>query len=228
MPDFSRGQFPSLDGDPESEVNQRTAENNSTGSVFRKVFTVHNRSHTLGLPKDHWVHWQNAVAVLQEAIQRGLHPKGAPVLVDEQPHPTAPGNTNLTYEVPVTPAVSDTEPHTTVTPSSLVSPQAYAAALAAPNAVAADDGVHELVEHTGEQEPAAAAEQDAAEAPGPTPPADSSPPEPTSTEPEPPASDADAVPVPAEPAPVAAAVEAPPAAPETTPATPATPADPAA
>lgn len=161
MPDFSRGQFPSLDGDPGAEVNQRTAEDNSTGDVFRKVFTVHNRSHTLGLPKDHWVHWQNAVAVLQDAIQRGLHPKGVPVLVDEQPHPTAPGNTNLTYEVPVTPAVSDTEPHTTVTPSHLVSPELYAAALAVPGDAPVDDGVHELVEHPGEQETAAQAEQDA-------------------------------------------------------------------
>jgi len=117
MPDNTGGQFPSLDGDPEAEVAQRT-EADTDGLWFRHVFTVHNRAHTLGLPEDHDIHLANHVAVIQRALQQGLHPKAQPVLESEEPCPSDPVNhTNLTYRVRVVPAVADDDPFTTVTPS---------------------------------------------------------------------------------------------------------------
>lgn len=117
MPDYTGGQFPSLDGDLEAEVAQRT-EPDTDGSWFRHVFTVHNRAHTTGLPDDHEVHRANFVAVIQRALQQGLHPKAQPELESEEPCPSDPKNhTNLTYRVKVVPAVADTDPYSTVTPS---------------------------------------------------------------------------------------------------------------
>lgn len=117
MPDNTGGQFPSLDGDPEAEVAQRT-EADTDGSWFRHVFTLHNRAHTVGLPDDHEIHRANFVAVLQRALQQGLHPKAQPELESEEPCPSDPVNhTNVTYRVKVVPAVADTDPLSTVTPS---------------------------------------------------------------------------------------------------------------
>lgn len=118
MPDLTGGQFPSLDGDPEREIAQRT-EAGSVGHWFRKVFTVHNRAHTRGLPLDHEMHRTNYGAVLQAAIQQGLHPKDVPELESEADHPTDPNSTDLTYRVQVVPAVADEEPETTLTPALL-------------------------------------------------------------------------------------------------------------
>lgn len=118
MPDFTGGQFPSLDGDPESEVAQRT-EPDTDGSWFRKVFTVHNRAHTKGLGADHEMHLPNFSGVLQSALQQGLHPKDVPELESESDHPSDPSSTNLAYRVKVVPAISDEDPASTVTPSSL-------------------------------------------------------------------------------------------------------------
>lgn len=136
MPDFTGGQFPSLDGDPESEVAQRT-EPDTSGDWFRKVFTVHNRHHTKGLPEDHEYHRTNFVSVLQAALQQGLHPKRAPELESEEPHPSDPNSTNITYRVHVVPSVADEHPETTVTPSTL--PQV----LADPDALVESDPVTE-------------------------------------------------------------------------------------
>jgi hypothetical protein len=118
MPDFTGGQFPSLDGRPEDEVTQRT-EAPTEGNWFTRVFTVHNRNHTRDLPADHESHLANFASTLQDALQRGLHPKAAPELVSETDHPVDPNSTDLTYRVPVVPAVADEEPETTVTPGVL-------------------------------------------------------------------------------------------------------------
>lgn len=133
MPDYTGGQFPSLDGDPAAEVAQRT-EPDTEGSWFRKVFTVHNRAHTTGLPEDHEVHRNNFVAVLQAALQQGLHPKAAPELESEEPHSFDPNHTDLTYRVHVVPAVTDRDPNSTVTPSTLALVQADPDALEQPPA----------------------------------------------------------------------------------------------
>lgn len=118
MPDFTNGQFPSLDGNPEAEVAQRT-EPETDGSWFRRIFTVHNRHHTRGLAPDHESHVTNFGQVLQQALQQGLHPKAAPELESEEDHPSDKNSTNLTYRVQVVPSVADEHPETTVTPSNL-------------------------------------------------------------------------------------------------------------
>lgn len=138
MPDFTRGQFPSLDGDPAAEVAQRT-EPDTDGNWFRKVFTVHNRAYTKGLDGRHPFHLTNFVAVLQSALQQGLHPKAAPELEAETDHYDGE-NTNLTYRVPVVPAVADTHPETTVTPSNLDTVLADPGALQPVQADPAPDG----------------------------------------------------------------------------------------
>jgi len=122
MPDYTGGQFPSLDGNPAAEVAQRT-EPETEGDWFRKVFTVHNRAHTMGLPEDHEIHQSNFIGTLQAALQQGLHPKSQPELESEEPHPFDPNHTNLVYRVQVVPAVADDDPGTTVTPSTLAQVQ---------------------------------------------------------------------------------------------------------
>lgn len=118
MPDFTGGQFPSLDGQPETEIAQRT-EAATGGRWYRRVFTVHNRAHTRGLPADHESHRPNMSGTLQSALQQGLHPKGLPELESETDHPSDRNSTDLTYRVLVVPAVTDEEPETTVTPAAL-------------------------------------------------------------------------------------------------------------
>lgn len=116
--DFTGGQFPALDGHPDAEVAQRT-EPDTVDNWFRKVFTVHNRTHTVGLDQEHDMHRTNFGAVVQAALQQGLHPKCAPELESESPHPFDPNSTDLTYRVQVVPASVDGHPETTVTPSVL-------------------------------------------------------------------------------------------------------------
>jgi hypothetical protein len=128
MPDFTGGQFPSLDGNAAAEVAQRT-EPETSDNWFRKVFTVHNRAHTRDLPPDHEMHLTNFVGVLQSALQQGLHPKAAPELESETDHPSDKNSTNLTYRVQVVPAVADVHAETTVTPSNLAAVLANPAAL---------------------------------------------------------------------------------------------------
>jgi hypothetical protein len=66
------------------------------------------------------MHAMNANGVVQEAIQRGLHPKGDVYLVNHNViEDRRSVSTELTYAVDVTPASIDHEPETTVTPSDL-------------------------------------------------------------------------------------------------------------
>lgn len=123
--DYTGGQFPSLDGNVSGEIAQRQVEKHDDG-FFAKIFSVHNRSHTSGLDADHEYHRRNMVAVIQDALQRGLHPKGEPELVGERPHPSDPDTTDLEYRVQVVPAIVDHEPGLTATPSVELVPDAPA------------------------------------------------------------------------------------------------------
>lgn len=109
-------QHPALAGDKAEEVSHRSADG-SKGTMWRKVFLL---SGSIG--KDHPQHEDNCIRVLEEAIQRGLHPKGKARLVSGNVETDEHGHTNTTcvYEVPVEPAVTDSEAHKTVTPSSLL------------------------------------------------------------------------------------------------------------
>lgn len=113
-------QHPALAGDKAEEVSHRSADG-SKGQVWRKVFVLGG-----SVAKDSPQHEANCVRVLEEAIQRGLHPKGKARLVSGDVDTDEHGHTNTTciYEVPVEPAVTDIEAHKTVTPSSELNEQA--------------------------------------------------------------------------------------------------------
>jgi len=108
----SRVQHPALDGDVQGEIEHRTPEPTDEG-VFTKKFSVG----AIGIADDHPWHLANAGGVIQEAVQRGLHPKGDVVLVSTEEHDNGPRSrwTDLTYQVPVVPAIVDHDPGTTIT-----------------------------------------------------------------------------------------------------------------
>lgn len=110
-------QHPALHGDAEGEVADRSADG-SDGKTYRKTFVVAGPAE---VGSDHPQHEDNCVRVLEEALHRGLHPKGKARLVgtevvDESRRGVV--STACTYAVEVEPAITDTEAHTTVTPSS--------------------------------------------------------------------------------------------------------------
>jgi len=118
-------QFPSLHGDPEAEIAQRSPDG-ADGHHWLKDFVYRIRRGEV-FDHDRLDHAANLAGTVQAAIQAGVHPKGEPEFLGSRPHPTAPDNYVLTYAVPVVPAVADTEPETTVTPTQ-VAPKTAAAA----------------------------------------------------------------------------------------------------
>jgi hypothetical protein len=97
------------------EVAARSADG-SKGLTFRKVFVMGGE-----IPPEHFQHEANWAGTLQEALHRGLHPKGKVQLVDHEvtdPDRRGRVSTVATYEVLVEPASTDLEAHTTVAPSS--------------------------------------------------------------------------------------------------------------
>lgn len=114
-------QHPALAGDKAAEVAARSADG-AQGTTFHKTFVVAGE-----LSDDHPQHEDNRIRVLEEAVQRGLHCKGKAKLakserVDEDRRGVV--STAYTYTVEVEPAVTDTEAHRTVTPSSVLNEQA--------------------------------------------------------------------------------------------------------
>jgi hypothetical protein len=118
-------QFPALDGTDEglhAEVAKRSPDG-SDGNRFEKVFSVGR----LGITAEDSCHRQHAIGVVQEAVQRGLHPRGDVFLVDavETDEPlNASGSrrkqhTDLRYAVEVVPASVDTKPVETTTPTDI-------------------------------------------------------------------------------------------------------------
>lgn len=111
-------QFPAVGGDVQGEIEQRSPDGADEGR-FVKTFVVDRE-----VSDDSAMHGMNAVGVVNEAIQRGLHPKGDVFLVDRNViRDRRSVSTELTYAVDVTPASVDHEPDTTVTPSDLVAAQ---------------------------------------------------------------------------------------------------------
>jgi hypothetical protein len=99
------------------EVAERSADG-SDGTGYRKTFTVAGPDE---VGKDHPCHEHNAIRALEEATQRGLHPKGTARLVNTEVvdrDRRGVVSTACTYEVEVVPSVIDREARTTVTPSS--------------------------------------------------------------------------------------------------------------
>ncbi|MFD4830141.1 hypothetical protein ACFWPV_09840 [Streptomyces uncialis] len=67
-------------------------------------------------------HQANAAAVAQEAIQRGLHPRGTARFDGATPHPDGTSLT-LTYSVDTVPASVDPAPGDTTTPRDILTGQ---------------------------------------------------------------------------------------------------------
>ena len=109
-------QFPARHGDAPREVAQRTPDGRA-GDVFRRTFTIQARSHTMGLPGDHWSHTSRFTEVVADAVRRGLHPKSAVRFESESAHPNDPKSVDLVYAVDVVPASVDTDSGSTVSPS---------------------------------------------------------------------------------------------------------------
>ena len=106
-------QHPALHGDPEGEVASRSLD--SEGMTFRKTFAMAGPAE---IPADHPCHVDNAGRVAEEAMQRGLHPRGTPRLVSSEVAEVSRRGvvtTHCTYAVEVVPSVTDTEAHKTVT-----------------------------------------------------------------------------------------------------------------
>lgn len=98
----------------EGEIAARTAPDAEVGTKFRKTFVISKKGFDLGAPQDD-MHRANCVATLQEALNRGLHPKGeASYVGDDQ---LTDGSEALHYEVEVVLASEDEDPASTYTPS---------------------------------------------------------------------------------------------------------------
>jgi len=107
----AREQFPSAFGDPATEVAHRSADG-SAGTEWHKTFVV------LGeFDAGHPIHADNQVRVYEEAIQRGMHPKGDARLIETEQIREVRGlvSSALTYAVDVVPAVVDHAAPETVT-----------------------------------------------------------------------------------------------------------------
>src|SRR3954471_259901 len=106
----SAKQFPAHAGEPEVEVDQRSVDG-SDGARFVKDFVVLARQ---------WgdsdsEHTANKAGVANEAIQRGLHPRGHVRFDGAQAHDDGE-STILTYSVETVPASVDHQPEDTTTP----------------------------------------------------------------------------------------------------------------
>lgn len=107
-------QFPAKAGEPETEVDERTADG-ADGMRFVKQFVVLARQ--WGDSGDE--HTANKAGVVNEAIQRGLHPRGDVSFDGTEDHPDGLSLT-LTYSVETVPASVDHHPEDTTTPRDVI------------------------------------------------------------------------------------------------------------
>lgn len=110
-------QHPALDGEPEYEIARRSPDGAEGHHWLRDlVYRILPGHH---FDPDAMDHTANLAGAAQAAIQAGVRPKGMPFFVGARPHETAADNVVLTYAVPVVPAVTDTDPGSTVTPTQI-------------------------------------------------------------------------------------------------------------
>ena len=107
-------QFPAKAGEAEVEVDQRTADG-SEGTRFVKEFVVLARQ----WGDSESEHTANFAGVANEAIQRGLHPRGDVRFDGAQAHDDGE-STVLTYSVETVPASVDHTPEDTTTPRDII------------------------------------------------------------------------------------------------------------
>jgi hypothetical protein len=107
-------QFPAKAGAPDVEVDKRSADG-SDGTRFVKEFVVLDRDWT----GEEYQHEANKAGVANEAIQRGLHPRGDVAFDGAEDHPDGQSVT-LTYSVDTVPASVDHHPEDTTTPRDII------------------------------------------------------------------------------------------------------------
>jgi hypothetical protein len=107
-------QFPAKAGEPEAEVAERSADG-SDGTRFVKQFVVLAARWT----DEDYQHEANRAGVVNEAIQHGLHPRGAVSFDGGETHPDGLSLV-LTYSVETVPASVDHQPEDTTTPRAVI------------------------------------------------------------------------------------------------------------
>lgn len=111
-------QHPAKAGEPEVEVDERSADG-SDGTRFVKQFVVQAARWN----DQDYQHEANRAGVVNEAIQRGLHPRGDVAFDGQQEHPDGLSLV-LTYSVETVPASVDTNPSETTTPRDVIEGEA--------------------------------------------------------------------------------------------------------
>ncbi|MDX2550125.1 hypothetical protein [Streptomyces stelliscabiei] len=107
-------QFPARAGAPDVEVDKRSPDG-SSGTRHVKEFVVHGKEWT----GEEYQHEANRAAVANEAIQRGLHPRGEATFDGSEDHPDGVSVT-LTYSVETVPSSIDHSPEDTTTPRDVI------------------------------------------------------------------------------------------------------------
>lgn len=107
-------QHPAKAGEPATEVDERTADG-ADGMRFVKEFVVLSSQWT----DEDDAHEANKAGVVNEAIQRGLHPRGDVSFDGAEDHPDGVSLT-LTYSVETVPASVDHNPGLTTTPRDVI------------------------------------------------------------------------------------------------------------
>lgn len=110
-------QHPAKAGAPEVEVDKRTADG-ADGMGFVKEFVLLASAYA-----DDYDHTANKAGVVQEAIQRGLHPRGDVSFDGAAGHDDGV-STVLTYSVETVPASVDHHPQDTTTPRDVIEGEA--------------------------------------------------------------------------------------------------------
>ncbi|WP_069769790.1 hypothetical protein [Streptomyces sp. LUP30] len=107
-------QFPAKVGAPAVEVDERSADG-AEGTRYVKTFVVHGDSWT----GEEYQHEANKAAVANEAIQRGLHPRGEASFYGDEDHEDGV-SVVLTYSVETVPSSVDHAPEDTTTPRDVI------------------------------------------------------------------------------------------------------------
>ncbi|MGW5175899.1 hypothetical protein ACWERY_16245 [Streptomyces sp. NPDC004082] len=107
-------QFPAKAGAPDVEVDKRSPDG-SEGTRHEKEFVVLGDTWT----GEEYQHEANKAAVTNEAIQRGLHPRGDVSFDGAEDHPDG-ASIVLSYSVETVPSSVDDQPEDTTTPRDVI------------------------------------------------------------------------------------------------------------
>ncbi|MFI5687896.1 hypothetical protein [Streptomyces sp. NPDC051636] len=107
-------QFPAKVGAPDVEVDERSPDG-ASGTRHVKEFVVHSA----GWSGEEYQHEANKAAVANEAIQRGLHPRGEALFDGAEDHDDGV-SVVLTYSVETVPSSVDHSPEDTTTPRDVI------------------------------------------------------------------------------------------------------------